>query len=119
MVDGQVMSLRFWARSPTKSAMGAIYERAGEPYDKALSRRLILTPEWKAYAFNVVSSAFGPGGAQVNFPLGAGKGQVEIADVHLINYGVNPKTLPKEDARDYFGGLTRDQSWRTAANDPH
>ena len=116
VAEGQILSLRFKARSPTKSAATAVYETAGEPYDKALSRLLALTPEWKDFSFTIKTPAYAQGGAQVNFQLGAGKGQVEIADLHLVNFGINPAKMPGETARNYYGILTRSDAWRTSAN---
>ena len=112
----QVMLLKFWGRSATKNAIAAIYERHGEPYTKTLNASLGLSPKWREYAYVITSPAYPAQGVAVNFQLGFGKGEVELARIRLINYGVNPKEMPKGTPPEWYGGMTHSDAWLPAAN---
>ena len=117
IANNQVMLLKFWGRSKTKSVSTAIYEMHRDPYVKTLNVGVGLSPTWKEYAYVITSPAYPPQGYAVNFQLGFGKGEAEFAGIRLLNYGVNPKEMPKGTAPEWYGGMTHDDSWRTAANE--
>ena len=116
LAEGAVLRMHFWGRSPTRSLIRAIVEKAGPPYKKALAQSLALTPEWKEYAFTCMTPAYGPGGATAHFVVGQKAGTVEIARITLEDYGVNPQPRPAEIGRDLYGGQPHDDAWRPAAN---
>ena len=116
LADQSILWMHFWGRSPTRNVIRAVVEKANPPYDKALAQSLVLTPEWKEYAFTFSTPAYGPGGANVHFVLGSQAGTVEIARVTLEDYGVNPQTRPTDISRDLYGGQSHDDAWRPAAN---
>ena len=114
--DGAVLRLHFWGRSPGRSPIRAVVEKASPDYDKALAQSLALSPEWKEYAFTFTTPAYGPGGANAHFVVGQQAGTVEIARITLEDYGVNPQPRPADIGRDLYGGQPHDDSWRPAAN---
>ena len=116
LADQTVLRLHFWGRSPTRSPITAIVEKASPDYDKALAQSLALTPEWKEYAFAFTTPAYGPGESNAHFVIGQQAGTIEIARVTLEDYGVNPRPRPADIGRDLYGGQPHDDAWRPAAN---
>lgn len=116
LADGATLRLRFWGRSPTRSPIRAVVEKATSNYDKALAQSLALTPTWKEYAFTFTTHAYGPNAANAHFVVGQQVGTVELARVTLEYYGVSPRPYPADIGRDLYGGQPHDDSWRPAAN---
>jgi len=116
IADGAVLRMHFWGRSPTRSPLRAVFEKASAPYDKALAQSLALTPAWKEYAFTFTASAYAPTASAVHFVLGQQAGTVEIARVTLEDYDVSPQPRPADIGRELYGGQPHDDSWRPAAN---
>ena len=116
LADGATLRLHFWGRSPTRSPIRAVVEKAAPNNDKALAQSLALTPAWKEYAFTFTTPAYGPNAANAHFVVGQQAGTVEIARVTLEYYGVNPQPRPADIGRDLYGGQPHDDSWRPAAN---
>ncbi len=116
LADGATLRLHFWGRSPTRSPIRAVVEKAAPNNDKALAQSLALTPAWKEYAFTFTTPAYGPNGANAHFVVGQQAGTVEIARVTLEDYGVNPQPRPADIGRDLYGGQPHDDLWRPAAN---
>jgi len=116
LAESAVLRMHFWGRSPTRSPIRAIVEKAAPPNDKALAQSLALSPEWKEYAFTFTTPAYGPNEANAHFVVGQQAGTVEIARVTLEYYGVNPQPRPADIGRDLYGGQPHDDSWRPAAN---
>jgi hypothetical protein len=88
-----VMLLRFYARAPksTTNAPGYLtcnFSKATPNYDKALSRKITLTKDWKMYQMPFKPPVdFEVGAAKLSFYIGGPLLQnVEIAKVELINY---------------------------------
>ena len=116
LADQSILRLHFWGRSPTRSPIRAIVEKASPNYDKALMQSLALTPAWKEYALVFTAPAYGPKGTAAHFVLGQQAGTVEIARVTLEDYGANPSPRPADIGRDLYGGRAHDNRWRAAAN---
>ncbi|MDQ2799132.1 MAG: endo-1,4-beta-xylanase, partial [Armatimonadota bacterium] len=116
LADQAVMRLHFWGRSPTRSPIRAVVEKAAPNNDKALAQSLALTPQWKEYAFTFTTPAYGPNGANAHFVVGQQAGTVELAHITLEYYGINPQPRPADIGRDLYGGQPHDDSWRPAAN---
>ncbi|MBV9851578.1 MAG: endo-1,4-beta-xylanase [Armatimonadetes bacterium] len=114
--DGQVLRLHFWGRSPTRNPIRAVYEKYSEPYTKALNKTVLLSPQWKEYAFAFKTPAYPALGAAVHFVVGRQAGTVELAGVALEDYGVNPQPTPPDINLDLYGGVPHDDTWRAAAN---
>ncbi len=112
---GDAVYARFWARSPDKARLSAIYEMSGEPHTKTISAETRLTPDWKEYRFaGNATQGFGPGDSQFKFFLGYDKGTIEIADVRVENYGAAPPRMFSQTI-DYWNGEEHNDEWRAAA----
>ncbi len=117
---GARLGVRFWARSPQKLQIAAIYQLADAPNTKTIFRNLTLSPEWKEYrVLGRAADGFEPNASNFEFHLGYGAGSVEIAGVRVEDFGageIAPLEL-KLGAKliDYWGAATPDDAWKKAA----
>jgi GH35 family endo-1,4-beta-xylanase len=120
---GEVLWARFYARTvaaKTETGEGricAIFEKAGPPHDKSLSRDLDLSREWKEYFFPFKALArYEPGQAGTGFHLGFLEQTVEIADfeVYAFGQGFDLARLPRTQTT--YPGQDPAAPWRAAAD---
>jgi hypothetical protein len=91
---GDVFLLTFYARSPkakttTPSSISVNFGKATPNYDKSLSKRVSVGPDWKLYNMPfVVLQDFEPGAAKLSFYTGSSTVMqtIEIGKVQLTNY---------------------------------
>ncbi len=119
---GEVLWLRFFAR--TLKAQGetgegrvcALFEKAGPPHGKSLSRDLDLGREWAAYylPFKALET-YEAGEASAGFHLGTQLQTVEIGGLELYAFGkdYDLNRLPR--TRATYLGQAPDAPWRAAA----
>jgi hypothetical protein len=86
--EGEILTIRFWARSPQSlSITGDILESV-PPY-AALTKgkaSFVLTPEWKQYEFIAVApQAFERLGTRLVIAFGSVPGQVDLADLKITS----------------------------------
>ena len=78
---GDVVTARFWARSP-QSLRAAVNCEDRKTYSKFLAQEIALTPDWKEFTLTAkADKTYARGDAQLNFHLGQLAGAVEFADV--------------------------------------
>lgn len=115
---GDVLHLRLQARrlGDADAWIEAVFERAGEPYEKSLVRQLLLTPSWQTFDLPFAARHdLAAGEAQFTLRLGFPDQQVEIAAVSLLNLGpdVDLKSLPATPVT--YAGRAPDAPWRARA----
>lgn len=85
---GDILRLRFQARSPTRNPIRAILEQAAAPYATVLQRLPTLTPQWRTYTItDTLATGYGPSGLGLRFQMGQQAGTVEIKNVTLEDLG--------------------------------
>lgn len=111
----EAVSIKFWARSPDRARVLAVYELAEEPFTKLTRDVVRLAPEWKEFRFvGYAPRAFEAGQSQFSFFVGYDKGRIDIANVRIENFGRAPRSMFRPTI-DYFGGQPQDDSWRAPA----
>ncbi len=91
---GDIFLLSFYARSPksketTPSSISVNFGKATPNYDKSLSKRISVGPNWKLYTMPfVVLQDFEPGAAKLSFYTGSATALqiIELGKVQLTNY---------------------------------
>ncbi len=118
----EVLWARFHARTVAarnetgEGRVCAIFEKAGPPHGKSLSRDVDLGRDWKEYFFPFRSlEAYEPGKASAGFHLGLLAQTVEIADFEVFAFGRghDMNRLPR--TRIAYPGQAPDAPWRAAA----
>ncbi len=119
---GEVLWARFYARTLSAKnetgggRVGVIFEKAGPPYDKALSFDLGLGREWNEYFLPFKSiSAYEAGQASAGFHLGTQIQTVEIADFEVYSFGPTYDMAKLPRTRIVYEDQAPDAPWRTAA----
>jgi len=119
---GDVLWARFYARTvsaKTETGEGcihAIFEKAGPPHEKSLTRAVDLSREWKEYFFPFKAlNAYEAGKASAGFHVGVLAQTVEIADFEVFSYGkdYDARRLPR--TKTAYAGQAPDAAWRAAA----
>ncbi len=96
---GDVFLLTFYARSPktketTPASISVNFGKATPNYDKSLSKRISVGPNWQVYNMPfVVLQDFEPGAAKLSFYTGSSTSlqPIEIAKIQLKNYKKSKK----------------------------
>ncbi len=113
--SGEVVSIRAKMRSAVRSKVSFNYEMTAAPNSKFLSQMVRVSSDWREYKFAAVApSSFAAGEARLAIFLGYGPGEVEIAELEVMNQG------PGEPGRfrgpiDFFGGELNPDTWRAGA----
>ncbi len=115
--SGTVLRLRFFARSKTGNSLQAVYEHTSAPYEKFLDRPVTLFAGWQeTWLVFQVKRDIPADFAGLRFQIGQKAGEIEIADVQLEDFGVNPAKLPEATKPDLYGGRKPSPNWEAAAN---
>ena len=112
---GDTVMVKAKVRSKTRSRTTLFFELSTPPHTKFITGAVRLTPEWKEQRFaGRIGQSLAAGGGQFTMFLGYGKGEVEIKDVALLNYGTtDPAKLPT--TVDFYGGEMPSVAWRKDA----
>ena len=117
---GDLIAVRFWARSPQNLRVAGVFQSSAAPFDKVISRPVTLSSDWKEYRlFGVAKSALEAGGSNFEFHLAYGTGTVEIAHVRVENFGAIPQAAVEAQVGpqsvDFWGGQVPNDAWKKAA----
>jgi GH35 family endo-1,4-beta-xylanase len=122
VAKGEVLWARFFARTVearTETGAGrvcAIFEKAGPPHDKSLSRDLDLGREWAEYFLPFRALAdYDAGRAGAGFHLGLLEQTVEIAGFEVYAFGKDYDIRRLPNTRATYAGQAPDAPWRAAA----
>lgn len=120
---GEVLWARFFARTVAaidsetgEGRITVIFEKAGPPHDKSLSRELDLGCEWAEYFLPFKAGAdYDLGKASAGFHLGTLAQTVEIADFEVYAFGKDYDFNRLPQTRVTYPGQALDAPWRAAA----
>lgn len=120
VAKGSLIGVKFWARSQTVPRLAAVFQQAVDPYDKVISAPASLTADWQQYTFyGVTKTELAAGGSNFEFHLGYGNGDVDIANIQVVNFGAVRQQEVEANfgvqAVDYWGGPAPTDAWKTAA----
>ena len=80
--QGDDIAIKFWARAPQSNKISVYIEAAKEPYDKAFSRNITLTPDWKEYEVRGKAMIdYTDPLAQISIHLAYATGDIELTGV--------------------------------------
>ena len=85
-----ILRLSFRAKSSTHNTMRAVVEHAIAPYAAIALVTPTLGPDWQRFQIEGNSPGYGPAGVGVRFQIGQQAGNIQIADVHFTDLGLDP-----------------------------
>ncbi|MCU0428729.1 MAG: hypothetical protein MUF42_02045 [Cytophagaceae bacterium] len=105
--QNDILMISFMARAISSSYPGekgqmyCVFEKAEPPYDKSVNERILIDKEWKEFHVPfVVRDNYSSGKANITFHIGGKRQQLEIADLHVLNF---KKKLKVVDLPSYKG----------------
>ncbi len=96
--SGTRVRLEFYARSRSDNPLRAVVEKVGPPYTGVAELNLALTPTWTRYSASGTAPQFPAGGMGVRFQVGHQEGEIELADIHVWNEGLDPAVSAADEA---------------------
>jgi GH35 family endo-1,4-beta-xylanase len=93
----------------------AVFERAGQPYDKSLQQVCSAGKEWKEFSLPFEAHAdFAAGAANLVLHCGHALQTIEVSDVRLVNHARAVKLTDLPRTRFSYAGREADAPWRKA-----
>jgi endoglucanase len=121
LVKGMMYTVKFSAKGDTPNSIKAVIQKADAPYTNYSGRFIKLTKDMKDFTFSFTMKSDSEANSSIQFQMGtAGKGEVYITNVSIVNMGAPPElVIPTEFPKPFAPKMMRGVNFGNTLDAPN